>query len=79
MGNSAYLRHRILGILWSKFTYANDLFWTKHKYPNTYKIRLFIKKIKRMYHLNINSKCYKQQVILSNMSFEIIKELNKNK
>lgn len=78
-GNSAYLRHRLLGILWSKFSYANDLFWTQHKYPHTYKIRLFIKKITRIYHLNAKSKYYKKQVRLSNMSFEIIKELNLNK
>lgn len=73
-GNSAYLRNRLLGILWSKYSYANRRFWLRHYHPRTWKLRVWWKDLKDVYHVTFKTKYFKNQVYACNLVDEIIKE-----
>lgn len=76
-GNSGYLRARLLGVLYSMYSDANRRFWKKHKYPKTWRIRLFFENVRRWYHRAFNTEHYRGQVMLYDMANEIIDNVEK--
>jgi len=78
-GNEGYLKARLEGILFSMFSEANRRFWKHHKYPNTWKLRLFLENVKRWYQRVFNTRYYRGQVMLYNLSVEVIDELKEEK
>ena len=70
-GNEGILRARLLGILNSMFWEANARFWTKHYHPRTWRLRLFVKKVREKYHRIFNTRKFRSNVELCNISREV--------
>jgi hypothetical protein len=70
-GNDGILRARLLGILYSMFWKANARFWEQHYHPRTWRIRLLIKRIRETYHRTFNTRKFKSNVELCNISREV--------
>lgn len=76
-GNSRYLRARLLGILWSMYFEANARFWTHHKHPKTWRLRMFIRNVRQRYHRMFKTRYFKKGVRMSNMAREVANEVLK--
>jgi len=78
-GNEGYLKARLEGILFSMFSEANRRFWMRNKHPKTWKLRLFIENVQRWYQRVFNTRYYRGQVMLYDMSVEVVDELKEEK
>lgn len=76
-GNDKYLRARLLGILFSMFSRVNDEFWTQHYHPRTWRLRLFVKRMSKRYHRFFNTRKFRGEVMLYNLSVEVCDEMSK--
>jgi len=76
-GNSSYLRARLLGILYSKFSKANEMFWLRHYHPKTWKMRLAYSRFKKKLHRLFKTKTFRGQVYLCNIAHEVIEKRKK--
>jgi hypothetical protein len=75
-GNEGYTKARLEGILFSMFSQLNMRFWERHYHPKTWRVRLLIKKAHRWYHRVFNTKYYRGQVMLYNLSCEVLDEMS---
>jgi len=57
------------------FWEANARFWTKHYHPRTWRLRLLIKKVRETYHRTFNTRKFRGEVMLYNLSVEVCKEM----
>ena len=67
-GNNGILRARLLGILNSMYWEANAIFWTRQYHPKTWKLRMFIKRMNQKYHRFFNTRSFRNNVELCNIS-----------
>lgn len=77
-GNNGMLRERLFNILWSYYLRANAVFWARHNYPRTWRIRLAWKYTKEWYHRKFNTKYFKSVVELDKIAQEVLKENESN-
>jgi hypothetical protein len=73
-GNEGYLRARLLGILRSMYWEANARFWERHYHPRTWRIRLFISKVRRKYRRVFKTRKFRGEVMLCNLATEVANE-----
>jgi hypothetical protein len=74
-GNNGVLRARLLGILNSYFSRANELFWTKHYHPYTYKLILFWKHTGEWFARTFNTCKFRNNVELCNIASSVVDEI----
>ena len=76
-GNDKFLRARLLGILFSMFSKANRRFWTRHYHPKTWRFRIFWQDLRHGYNRMFNTKKFRGEVMLYNLSVEVCNEMIK--